>query len=74
MSDPKHLALLVAFIVATCLFGAAHGDLKGTTILFRHGQRTPVSGTADLDNSLTEELGEGQLTNVSQLLIISRID
>lgn len=63
MSDPKQFVVL-AVLFAACLFGVAQGDIKATAILFRHGQRTPVASSPNLNNSLTEELGEGQLTNV----------
>lgn len=64
MSDPKHFAIIATLAVVVCAFGVAQADVKATAILFRHGQRTPVSAVGTVNSTATEDLGEGQLTGV----------
>lgn len=58
-------------IVALCVLGLAQADIRATAILFRHGKRTPMASVPTLNNGLSEDLGHGQLTNVSKFYILS---
>lgn len=65
MFTPK--LLFVAVCLATCLWSQVvlGQQVRATTILFRHGQRTPIASLPNLSSDLTNYLGYGQLTNVS---------
>lgn len=71
ISQRKQFVVLASFTVKMS-FGTAptvsfqnQANVRATTILFRHGQRTPIHAHPSFDNKLSEEIGPGQLTNVS---------
>lgn len=70
MSDLKQFAI-VAILIAASLVALAQAEVKATALLFRHGQRTPIAVSGNINSTATEDLGEGQLTNVSKPILIS---
>lgn len=64
MFVPKHLFLLVVAVLSLCLVPGTHAQVRATAILFRHGQRTPIAALSDANAAASDDLGDGQLTNV----------
>lgn len=71
MCSCKQRFVLFAVLVAVLTMSpATRANVRATAIIFRHGQRTPIKSVPSFNNTLTKELGHGQLTNVSDLEMI----
>lgn len=64
MSSFQKLLLITAACLVASLV-CVQAEIKATAILFRHGERTPVSGYNGIECAISQEIGEGQLTRVS---------
>lgn len=61
-------SLLLLVVLATL---AVDGQIKGVTIMFRHGERTPSVLYPKYNvTKISQDLGAGQLTLVSKLITI----
>lgn len=65
MMPAKYFSVVAFAFLAAVLFDSAQAEIKATAILFRHGQRTPETVFPNLPCPLCDDLGKGQLTNVS---------
>lgn len=62
------LSLAVIGLLICILIGSAQATIRATTILFRHGERTPAYKVAAMPSALAEDIGYGQLTQVSDTI------
>lgn len=63
----EYFSVVATLLLAAVLFHSAQAEIKATAILFRHGQRTPETVFPKLPCAMCDDLGKGQLTNVSLL-------
>lgn len=58
--------LKLIFVAAAALaLVAVQAEIRSTAILFRHGERTPADAVPNIQCSIIDDIGLGQLTNVS---------
>lgn len=67
MSDLKQF-VIVAVLVAASLAAVTQAEVRATALLFRHGQRTPIAVSGNINSTAIEDLGEGQLTKVKKFI------
>lgn len=60
------LFAVVLLVFSAVIFGTfAQTNIKSTSILFRHGERTPAASIGILRNDVAEDIGFQQLTQVT---------